>query len=326
MDVPEYRRQVEAELEQAAQQQISFRELLASRPAARRAKMAPAAAALQDDDDLTAAVAVLRDRAADLELQTAALQVINLNIEARPELIDTLLELLRDATVPAELRRAILNVLQQISFRMVLFPGKRPDYLATLRSIIEDPDAQLRRRAIGILAREKDEYVQRRLIEGLEQRSRALVPAAKAIQFLGYDIHAEYFPLLRRIIEQPPSRAAKREAVRLLSADPASTDLLITLLNDKHEDPEVRRTAAVALQSLAPDQFEAQARRIVLDDDEDDELRAVSISALTQFANPVALRQDDQLNRRIEQLRAESGSPQVQQATAGYLSKYSAQP
>lgn len=325
MDVPEYRRQVEAELEQAAQQQTSFRELLGSRPAARR-KMAPAAAALQDDDDLTAAVDVLRDRAADLELQTAALQVINSNIEARPELIDTLLELLRDATVPADLRRAILNVLQQISFRMVQFPGKRPDYLATLRSIVEDPDAQLRRRAIGILAREKDEYVQRRLIEGLEQRSRALVPAAKAIQFLGYDIHAEYFPMLRRIIEQPPSRAAKREAVRLLSADPASTDLLVTILNDKHEDPEVRRTAAVALQSLAPDRFEAQARRIVLDDDEDDELRAVSISALTQFANPAALRQDDQLNRRIEQLRAESGSPQVQQATAGYLSKHGAQP
>jgi hypothetical protein len=122
---------------------------------------------------------------------------------------------------------------------MVQFPGKRPDYLATLRSIIEDPDAQLRRRAIGILAREKDEYVQRRLIEGLEQRSRALVPAAKAIQFLGYDVHAEYFPLLRRIIEQPPSRAAKREAVRLLSADPAATDLLVTLLNDKQQDPEV---------------------------------------------------------------------------------------
>jgi uncharacterized protein (UPF0147 family) len=325
MDVPEYRRQVEAELEQAAQQQTSFRELLRSRPAARR-KLAPAAAALQDDDDLAAAVDVLSDRAADLELQTAALQVINLNIEARPELIDTLLELLRDATVPADLRRAILNVLQQISFRMVLFPGKRPEYLATLRSIIEDPDAQLRRRAIGILAREKDEYVQRRLIEGLEQRSRALVPAAKAIQFLGYDVHAEYFPLLRRIIEQPPSRAAKREAVRLLSADPASSDLLVTLLNDKQQDPEVRRTAAVALQSLAPGRFEAQARRIVLDDDEDDELRAVSISALTQFANPAALRQDDQLNRRIEQLHAESGSPQVQQATAGYLAKHGARP
>jgi hypothetical protein len=324
MDVSEYRRQVEAELEQAAQQPTGFRELLNARPAARR-RMAPAAMATpQDDDDLTAAVAVVQDSAADLGLRTAALQVINLNIEARPELIDTLLGLLRDPMAPADLRLAILNVLQQISFRMVLFPAKRPDYLATLRSIIEDPNAQLRRRAIGILAREKDEYVQRRLIEGLEQRSRALVPAAKAIQFLGYDVHAEHFPMLRRIIQQPPNGAAKREAVRLLAADPASSDLLLTILNDKHEDPEVRRVAAIALQSLAPDRFEAQARRIILDDDEDDELRALSISALTQFANPAALRQDDQLNRRIEQLRAESGSPQVKQATTAYISKHGA--
>jgi len=324
MDVSQYRSQVEAELDQAAQHQPSFRDLLHSRPAAQR-EMAPAAAAApQEEDDLTAAVDVLRNHAEDPVLHTAALQVINLNIEAHPELIDTLLELLRDPSVPADQRRAILNVLQQLSFRMVLFPGKRPDYLATLRSIIEDSDAQLRRRAIGILAREQDEYVQRRLIEGLEGRARALVPAAKAIQFLGYDVHAEYFPLLRRIIEQPPSRAAKREAVRLLAADPASSDLLLAILNDQREDPGIRRIAAIALQSLAPDRFEAQARRIVLDDAEDDELRALSISALTQFANPAALRQDDQLNRRIQQLREESGSRQVQQATAGYLSKHGA--
>ena len=324
MDVSQYRSQVEAELDQAAQHQPSFRDLLHSRPAAQR-EMAPAAAAApQEEDDLTAAVDVLRNHAEDPVLHTAALQVINLNIEAHPELIDTLLELLRDPSVPADQRRAILNVLQQLSFRMVLFPGKRPDYLATLRSIIEDSDAQLRRRAIGILAREQDEYVQRRLIEGLEGRARALVPAAKAIQFLGYDVHAEYFPLLRRIIEQPPSRAAKREAVRLLAADPASSDLLLAVLNDQREDPGIRRIAAIALQSLAPDRFEAQARRIVLDDAEDDELRALSISALTQFANPAALRQDDQLNRRIQQLREESGSRQVQQATAGYLSKHGA--
>jgi hypothetical protein len=193
------------------------------------------------------------------------------------------------------------------------------------RAVIEDPDVRLRRRAIGILAREKDDYVQRRLLEGLERRSRALVPAAKAIQFLGYDIHAEYFPLLRRIIAQPPSRAAKREAVRLLAADPTAGDLLLTILNDRGEDPEVRRLSGIALQSLAPDRFEAEARRIVLDDDEDDDLRAMSITSLTHFANPAAMRQDDQLNRRIEQLRSESDSRPVQRATAGYLSKYRAQ-
>ena len=41
---------------------------------------------------------------------------------------------------------------------------------------------------------------------------------------------------------------------------------------------------AVALQSLDPEEFERQARRIVLDDDEDDQLRALSLNALTYSA------------------------------------------
>src|SRR5262249_42950967 len=150
------------------------------------------------------------------------------------------------------------------------FPAKRPDYLAALRSIIDDPDAELRRRAIGILAREKDEYVQRRLIDGLEGRSEALVPTEKAIQYLGYDVHAEYFPLLRRIVEDPPNPEARTEAVRLLAADPSSTDLLLTIFSDKGESPDVRKISAIGLHSAAPHRFEEQARRIVLDDDEDD--------------------------------------------------------
>jgi hypothetical protein len=323
MDISEHRRRYEAELEQAAQQQPSFRELAReARPGRRRALIRSAMAAPQEDDDLAEAIAVVRDPDADAQLRSAALQVIGINIDEHPELIDTLLELLRDATMPSETRTAVLNVLQQLSFRMVVFPGKRADYLATLRSVVEDPDATLRRRVIGILAREKDEYVQRRLLDGLEGRSRALVPAAKAIQFLGYDVHAEHFPLLRRIIENPPSQAAKREAVRLLAADPSSTDLLLAILGDKRERSDVRRISAIALQSLASDRFQDQARRIILDQVEDDQLRAVLINALTYFADPATLRQDDELLRRVERLRAESGSRHLRQATSGYLAKY----
>jgi hypothetical protein len=60
----------------------------------------------------------------------------------------------------------------------------------------------------------------------------------------------------------------------------------------------------------------------VLDDDEDDQLRAVSISALSHFANPTALREDVELTRRVEQLGAESGSQDVKQATAAYMSAF----
>jgi hypothetical protein len=323
MDVPDYRSQYEAELDRVAREQVGFREL-ADRPAGAARDAAAASTAPADDDDLAAAVAVLRDPGAEPRLQTEALAVIAVNVEDRPELVNLLLERLADGSVPASLRGEFLDVLQQIAFRIVLFPAKRPDYLATLRSIVDDPDARLRRRAIGILAREKDEYVQRRLIEGLEQRARALVPPAKAIQFLGYDLHAEYFPLLRQIVERPPSRAAKREAVRLLAADPASSDLLTALLDDRREHPDIRRAAAVALQALAPDRFLERARRIVLAGEEDDQLRALSVSALTLFANPAELGDDTELARRIEQLHAESGSRPVRQATATFMARHGA--
>lgn len=322
VDVSEYRRQVEAELERAPQQP-RFRDLLDREgPAASLDAEVAAGTGAPDDEDLEAAATVLGDDDADPRLKAEALKLISLNIEARPDLIDRLLELLGDADVPTALRADVLDHLVEISFRLPLFPAKRPDYLATLRSIVEVPDARLRRRVVGILAREKDEYVQRRLIDGLEHRSRALVPAAKAIQFLGYDLHAEYFPVLRRILEQPPSRAAKREAVRLLAADPASVELLLGILRDKRESSEVRKISATALQALDPDRFEAEARRIVLDDDDEDEqLRALCISALALFTEPATLRQDDQLTRRVERLRSDSRSRLVRQATAAYLAK-----
>jgi hypothetical protein len=321
MDASEYRRQYAAELERAAQQQPTFQDLLENSRAAAPREMATAeAVAPQDDDDLPAAVAVLRDDGADEQLRSAALQIISFHAPEHPELIDTLLELLRDADAPENRRTEILKAMQRIDFRMALLPAKRADYLATLRSIIDDPGTKLRQRAIGILAREKDEYVQRRLLEGLEDPSEALVPPEKAIQALSYDVHAEYFPLLRRMVEDPPNDAARKEAVRLLAADPSSTDLLLALLNDKRESSDVRTTSAIALQAVAPTEFQEQARRVVLDDDEDDQLRAVSISALSHFANPTALREDAELTRRVEQLGAESASQDVQKASEAYMS------
>lgn len=323
MDVSDYRKEYAAELEKAAEGQTTYRDLVDESAPSRRAGRRRTAAeiATPTDADVTVAVAVLGDQDEHVSLRIASLRPIGISIDDDPDLIDQLLALLRDASEPVTLRKAVLSLLQEISFRMAAFPGKRPDYLEALRSIVDDLDTELRRRAIGILAREKDEYVQRRLLAGLDGTERALVPAAKAIQFLGYDVHAEYFPLLRQIVASPPSLAAKKEAVRLLVADPSSQDILAGLLGDKSERSDVRQVSAVALQSLAPNQFEAQARGIVLDDDEDDQVRATSISALTTFANPAALTDDVQLTQRVEELRGASSSRLVQQASKQFLSK-----
>jgi hypothetical protein len=323
MDVSEYRRQVEAEVEAAAQGEPGFKTTLRNAGPTGRASGRALTAAPTEGNDLSIALEVLADSDVTDEAFTAALQAMSLEVDDHPELIDTLLEYLVDAGKTPDRRLAVLNVLQEISFRMVGFPAKRPDYLAALRSIIEDPDSQLRRVAIGILAREKDDYVQRRLVEGLEGTSKALVPAAKAIQFLAYDVHSEYFGIAKRIVEKPPSRGAKIEAVRLLAADPSAKDLLVRILRDRSEKPEVKMAGAIALQSLDPEEFERQARRIVLDPDEDDQLRALSLTALTHFGNPARQSTDDELARGVENLSSESRSRSVKKAAAGYLAKRS---
>jgi hypothetical protein len=320
MDVSEYRRQVEAEAEAAAQREPAYKKAL--RKAGRSGRSGGGAFPTPTgDDDLSIALAVLADSGATDEAFTAALHAMSLEVDDQPEFIDTLLAYLGEAGNPPDRRLAVLNLLQEISFRMVGFPAKRPEYLAVLRSIIEDPDSKLRRVAIGILAREKDDYVQRRLVDGLEGTSRALVPAAKAIQFLAYDVHSEYFPIAQRTVENPPSQGAKVEAVRLLAADSSAKDLMVGILRDRSEKPEVKIAAAVALQSLDPEEFERQARRIVLDDAEDDQLRALSLNALTYFGNPATQSEDDELARRVESLNSQSRSRSVKKAAAGYLAK-----
>ena len=322
MDVSEYRRQVEAQAEAAARAEPAFKTALRNaRESGRADARAVATSAATEGDDLSTALGVLADSDAGNEAFTAALQAMGLEVDDHPELIDALLEYLRDAANPSGRRLTVLNLLQEISFRMVGFPAKRPEYLAVLRSIIEDPDSQLRRVAIGILAREKDDHVQRRLIDGLEGTSKALVPAAKAIQFLAYDVHSEYFPIAKRIVVNPPNQAAKVEAVRLLAADPSAKGLLVGILEDRGEKLEVKMAAAVALQSLDPGEFERQARRIVLDDGEDDQLRALSLNALAFFGDPAARSEDEELARTVETLTSRSRSRSVKKAAAGYLAK-----
>jgi hypothetical protein len=320
MDVSKYRKQYQEQLERAAEQQTSYRDLLSS------SKSAPRVLGLEEPeagelDEVAELIKLIRNKGEDLEQRIRVLDAISREIGEHDELFDVVLELLQDHNEPAALRRAALTFMQQISFRTTVFAAKRPEYLAALRSVIDDNDATLRQQAMGILAREKDEYVQRRLIEGLEDRSKALLPPAKAIQLLGYDIHAEHYPILRQIVKRPPNRAAKKEAVRLLAADTASKDLLIEILRDKGESSDVRNISAIAVQSLAPTEFEEIAKQIVLDDNEDNALRATCINALAHFANPATLSEDSTLNERIEQLSKESSSRHLKQATRSYIAK-----
>jgi hypothetical protein len=174
---------------------------------------------------------------------------------------------------------------------------------------------------LGILAREKDGYAQQKLLEGLQDPSKALLPPEKALQLLSYDVHAEAYPVAREIVNDPPNPEAKREALRLLSADANSAPVFEKLLRDKDEDRDVRQISAVALQAVKPKRFQEQARELVLDEKEHDDIQATALTALAQFGDEKAVAKDATLMKRAAQL-GKGKSAKVKKTAKSFLSRY----
>src|ERR1700730_10007370 len=132
---------------------------------------------------------------------------------------------LRDEDEPVKGRLAALQSLGAAAFSVVAFESCRGDYLAALRKVATDPKPELRQRVLGLLMREKDGFAQKKLLEGLKDPDKALVPPQKALQLLSYDVHAEAYAAARDIVKKPPNDDARREALRLLSADAKAAPL-----------------------------------------------------------------------------------------------------
>ena len=237
------------------------------------------------------------------------------------ENLQTMLKMLRDPKQPIKVRLAAMQSLQAASFSVITFEPCRADYLAALREVIDDPDEELRQRALGILAREKDGYVQKRLLEGLENKDKALVAPEKALQLLSYDVHAEAYPIAREIVEKPPSDDAKREALRLLSADATSAPLFERLLRDKDEMRDIRQISAAALQAVEPERFKEQARELVLDTKEYDDIQATALTALTQMPEDTGVSEDEKLMKRVTRM-GQGKSTKIKKGARRFLNRY----
>lgn len=237
--------------------------------------------------------------------------------------LHSLLNVLRNTDEPLKVRLFALQTLQAASFSVVEFAPCRPDYVATLREISNDPNPEIRERALGVLARDKDGFAQEKLLAGLRTPDKALVPPEKALQLLSHDPHSDAYSAARNLVNKSPSETIKREAVRLLAADAKSTPLFEKLLRDKDETREIRQISASALQALQPEKLQSHAREIVLDTSEHNDIQATSLTALTNFGDEAALAEDKQLLESVEQLEGgAAASVTLQQSARRFLKKF----
>lgn len=258
MDPEEYRRQYEQEIAGARPRSPSPAEEMGTRQL----------------------VAQIKDTKRPPAERAALIAAASVSAVDKPSLMQALIQILGDPGQDATVRLAALTTLQQNSFSAIPFRRYDADYRAALRTVATDKDPRVREAALEPLALMGDEYAQRLLIEGLQHPKSALVPPQKALQMLGSDVHTELYPVLRDLVTSSKQQTVRRSALRLLAADSDATDLFADIAADKSEDAAARSTSAVALQSLAPEQFHNVARDVILDDDDNNNVRATFVNAI----------------------------------------------
>jgi hypothetical protein len=264
---------------------------------------------------------MLLDRKRPVARRTAALMALGWAILSDKARFRSVLAILRNVDEPIDLRLEVLSAVQSATFDANRFAAFRPDYIKALRALSADPDMELRQRVLGFLARENDAPTQEALLQGLRHPDEALLPPEKALQLLSYDVHNEAYAAAREIADRPPNALARREALRLLAADGKSAPLFEKLVLDKGESSEVRQLAASALHKLAPQRMQDCARRMTLDDDEDDDMQTVSLTALANFGSE-ATRQDPQLREQVRKLsEVKAKRPGVESAALRFLER-----
>ena len=237
--------------------------------------------------------------------------------------LQALLKVLDNRSEPIAVRLSALQSLGAAAFSSPAFASCRPDYIATLRKVADDPDAELRQRVLGILMREKDGYAQKKLLDGLKDRKKALLPPEKALQLLSYDVHAGAYSAARAILKKPPNDEAKREALRLLAADAKAAPIFEKVLADKKELRDNRQIAASALHALNPDKLQARARKILLDKSDYDDIKATSLTALEQFGDDQSLGKDKALMKSVDRLGKGKTPAKYKRSARRFLSRLS---
>jgi hypothetical protein len=275
---------------------------------------------VREPQDAEKGMQLLVDKREDPQVRLLVLQKALSAIGKNADYIRDCLAIAQDPGEQIDLRRAILTVLASFSFGSRAFVALRPEYMALLRSLIDDPDPLLRESAAEELAKDKDEYVHRRLLDGLAGREQPIVSTAKAIQLLGYDIHAEHFPVARRILEDPLTDETTRvEAIHVLANDPESKDVLTALMTDKRQTLEVRMSSATALKTSHLEHFSDIAKSIVVDEQEPKDMRALCLNALVHHSDSEALHKDDEFLRKLRTLQSSTKSTDLKRLSAWFL-------
>lgn len=268
---------------------------------------------------------VVLDTTEPAAVRLRALQLVGHAIGADTSFARSAFQLVTDTTTPVELRHEAITQVAFATFGSFAFHAIHDGFIQTLRSAARDPDLDIRRVALRALAGQGDEAALRLLEQGLGTPGDARLPPSEAVPLLGLTDPSPFFPLLHRLMRQPPDSATRLAAIRLLGAYGPSRADLVSVLRDATESATARHAALGALAAGDPQGLARHVVSVVTDEAAPLELRLRAIKAVeiirTSRDPRVLGRAPDEFDRALERLAERSRAPAIREAARSYLTR-----
>lgn len=221
--------------------------------------------------------------------------------------IHRLMAVAGDPKALVETRLEAIDAINRFAFDLQAFREYNAEYTRLLKTLRTDASSKVRSAAFQRLALSLDQDTRALLQKGLSGDALPLVSEKTAITLLGLDDHASSRAALRVAAERS-EESTRRAALRGLAADTSSAALLERIAANSAESTPVRETAALSLKVASPKRFVKLAKKLALDNGEEDRLRATAVSALAHNAETRQLASSDKFKKELEEVSHRTSS------------------
>lgn len=272
-----------------------------------------------DNDAAKRLLQILGDQKENTNIRQKALKKLFEFLFQNEEAVQLLIQISSNEQEPVALRRAALQSLLTVRFTSTALAALLPEFRSMLRGLVDSSDPELSQLSIKALATYKDTEVQKLLIEGLEDTRKAKVPDEIAVQLLGNDIHNNFYPVIRKVLQQTTDKNVQREAVVALSGDPESEPIIAQLVGDKDVDSEVRLACLAAVSNFKTYPATEVLKSLATDPTEDHRFRISSLNLLSNLSDVSTLQSDSDFQKALINM-VETDSDDLRKASLHFIS------
>ena len=259
---------------------------------------------------------ILANKSSTTATRASALGRCEFGDDEFDEWVSTCLSVLNDESERVAVRMAALDQLKSLVFMAELFEPHHASFRESLQRVALSKSSTMRFSALEYLSHDGDGFAAAQLMAGLRGESPLLVSQEDAIRFVGEDEHTDIAELLRDQFDQL-SAAAKLEAAQVLGADPRSAPMMAEVAADKRNAKALRLACLSSVQNSDPQQYQSMAERLVLDEEEINDVRAAALSGLAASNLSDSARKNQNFTERVKNLKSRSRN--VHSAKRQYL-------